>query len=167
MQIDNVLQRTQAQDPKGPAPAEAGKDTSPLKSTDSPKPKVDTVTISEQARKLQATEAELQLLQQEPTDKAGSRSALVDAAKAKVSDGNFLLDEVVNGTAEQILNSGALSDLINNDNPLVRARLAQTGTLAAGEDKLAQVKERIASGYYNSSEVVDQTAEKILEDLLG
>ena len=167
MQIDNVLQRTQAQDPKGPAPADAGKDASPLKSQDSPKPKVDTVTISEQARKLQATEAELKLLQQDNTGQAGSRSELVNAAKAKISDGNFLLDEVVNGTAEQILNSGALSDLINNDHPLVRARLAQTGTLAAGDEKLAQIKDRIASGYYNSSEVVDQTAEKILENLLG
>ena len=167
MQIDNVLQRTQAQDPKGPAPADAGKDTSPLKSQDSPKPKVDTVTISEQARKLQATEAELKLLQQDNTGQAGSRSELVNAAKAKISDGNFLLDEVVNGTAEQILNSGALSDLINNDHPLVRARLAQTGTLAAGDDKLAQIKDRIASGYYNSSDVVDQTAEKVLENLLG
>ena len=69
-------------------------------------------------------------------------------------------------TAEAILKSGALSDLINVEQPLVRAMLAEAGDFEAGEEKLAQIKERIQSGYYNSPEVAEDIAEKMIEDLL-
>lgn len=141
MKIDPGIQRTKAQDQKKTSQIDTGKETAKPKAPDSLKLKSDQVTISEQARSLQRVDTDL-------------------------TSGKPITDEVVERTAEAILKSGTLSDLINIDQPLIKAMLTETGDLEASEEKLALIKERIQSGYYNSPEVADNIAEQLLDDWL-
>jgi len=166
MKIDPSIQRTKAQELNKKTQLEPGKETTKSKSPDSSTLKTDKVTISEQARSLQRAESELKILKKELDTPSPVRQDKVKLARSKLASGQLITDEVVEKTAEAILKSGALPDLINIDQPLVKAMLAETGDLKAGEEKLAQIKERIQSGYYNSQEVAEDIADRILEDLL-
>jgi len=167
MKIDQVLQRTQAQDIKNPTQTENAKDVAKAKSQAGPRIKTDTVTISEQARNLQRTESELKTLHDGIDEQSVIRQDKVAIAKAKLAAGQLEIDQVVEETAEAIHQSGALSDIINGDHLLMRARLSQTENLEAGAEKLAQVRQRIKSGYYNSPEVANEIADRMMEDLLA
>jgi len=141
MKIDPGIQRTKAQDQKKTTQIDTDKETTEAKAPSSPKLKADKVTISEQARSLQRVDTDL-------------------------VSGNLITDEVVERTAEAILKSGTLSDLINIEQPLIKAMLAETGDLEASEEKLALIKEKIQSGYYNSPEVAENIAEQLIDDWL-
>jgi anti-sigma28 factor (negative regulator of flagellin synthesis) len=167
MKIDPSVQRTKAQDPNKKTELEPGKETTTSKTPGSSTLKTDKVTISEQARSLQRAESELKILKKDLDAQTPVREDKVELARSKLASGNLITDEVVESTAEAILKSGTLSDLINIDQPLIKAMLAETGDLEASEEKLAEIKERIQSGYYNSPEVVGDIADKMLEDLLG
>lgn len=168
MKIDHLLQRTKAQDPQKNQLLETAKET--VKSGKAARDgaaKVDTVTISEQARSLQRTQGELQVVR-DSTDARQSRQDRLAQIKAQIASGEYKVDDkLVAGTADAILKSGALSDLVNAEHPLARARLADSGALDSDPDKLARIRQRIDSGYYNSSEVSDTIAERMLEDLLA
>ncbi len=166
MKIDHLIQRTKAQDPKKNQQLEAaGKETAGgNKAAKNGTLKVDTVTISDQARSLQRTQAETQTLKQGPE----SRQQRIESLKTQVADGRYQVgDKLIEGTAEAILKSGALGDLVNAEHPLARARLAEAGTLESNQGNLDRVRQRIASGYYNSPEVAGSIAEQMLDDLLG
>lgn len=141
MKIDPGIQRTKAQDQKKTTQIDTDKETTEAKAPSSPKLKADKVTISEQARSLQRVDTDL-------------------------VSGNLITDEVVERTAEAILKSGTLSDLINIEQPLIKAMLAETGDLEASEEKLALIKEKIQSGYYDSPEVAENIAEQLIDDWL-
>jgi len=167
MKIDHILQRLKSHDLNNQAKAEDIKEAAKSKGKSSGKLITDTVSISEQARSLQRAEAGLKALKSHLDAQSSVRKDKVELARARIAGGKLLIDEVVEGTAEAILKSGALSDIINKDMLLLRARLSGTRSPEAGAEKLAQVKERISSGYYDRPEVVDDIAETILEDLLG
>ena len=141
MKIDPGIHGTKAQDQKKTTQIDTDKETTEAKAPSSPKLKADKVTISEQARSLQRVDTDL-------------------------VSGNLITDEVVERTAEAILKSGALSDLINIEQPLIKAMLAETGDLEASEEKLALIKEKIQSGYYDSPEVAENIAEQLIDDWL-
>ena len=141
MKIDPGIQRTKAQDQKKTTQTDTDKETTEAKAPSSPKLKADKVTISEQARSLQRVDTDL-------------------------VSGNLITDEVVERTAEAILKSGTLSDLINIEQPLIKAMLAETGDLEASEEKLTLIKEKIQSGYYDSPEVAENIAEQLIDDWL-
>lgn len=141
MKIDPGIQRTKAQDQKKTTQIDTDKETTEAKAPSSPKLKADKVTISEQARSLQRVDTDL-------------------------ASGNLITDEVVERTAEAILKSGTLSDLINIEQPLIKAMLAETGDLEASEEKLALIKEKIQSGHYDSPEVAENIAEQLIDDWL-
>ncbi len=141
MKIDPGIQRTKAQDQKKTNQIDTDKETTEAKAPSSPKLKADKVTISEQARSLQRVDTDL-------------------------VSGNLITDEVVERTAEAILKSGTLSDLINIEQPLIKAMLAETDDLEASEEKLALIKEKIQSGYYDSPEVAENIAEQLIDDWL-
>ncbi len=141
MKIDPGIQRTKAQDQKKTNQIDTDKETTEAKAPSSPKLKADKITISEQARSLQRVDTDL-------------------------VSGNLITDEVVERTAEAILKSGTLSDLINIEQPLIKAMLAETGDLEASEEKLALIKEKIQSGYYDSPEVAENIAEQLIDDWL-
>ena len=104
MKIDPGIQKTKTQDPKKTTQIDTDKETTKAKAPSSPKLKADKVTISEQARSLQRVDTDL-------------------------ASGNLITDEVVERTAEAILKSGTLSDLINIEQPLIKAMLAETGDI--------------------------------------
>ena len=168
MKIDHLLQRTKAQDPQKNQLLETAKET--VKSGKAAKdgsPKVDTVQISEQARSLQRTQGDPKM-RPDGADNELSRQDRIEDIKAKIASGEYKVDDkLVEGTADAIIKSGALNDLVNAEHPLSRARLADSGALESDPDKLSRVKQRIDSGYYNSSEVTDKIAERILDDLLS
>ena len=168
MKIDHLLQRTKAQDPQKNQLLETAKESAKnAKAAKDGAPKVDTVTISDQARSLQRTQGDLQAAT-DGQQASQTRQDRIAEIKAQIASGQYKVDDkLVEGTADAILKSGALSDLVNAEHPLARARLAESGTLESDPDKLAQVRQRIDSGYYNSSEVTDTVAERMLEDLLG
>ncbi len=167
MKIDHLIQRTKAQDPKKNQQLEAaGKETAGgNKAAKDGTPKVDTVTISDQARSLQRTQAETQTLKQGGLE---GRQQRIESLKTQVAGGQYQVDDkLIEGTAEAILKSGALGDLVNAEHPLARARLAEAGTLESNQGNLDRVRQRIQSGYYNSPEVAGSIAEQMLDDLLG
>jgi flagellar biosynthesis anti-sigma factor FlgM len=166
MKIDHLIQRTKAQDPQKNQQLEAaGKETARgNKAAKDGTLKVDTVTISDQARSLQRTQAEIQ------THKQGleSQQQRIESLKGQVANGQYKVDDkLVDKTAEAILKSGALGDLVNAEHPLTRARLAEAGTLESDPDNLDRVRQRMQSGYYNSPEVAESVAEQMLGELLG
>ncbi len=166
MKIDHLIQRTKAQDPKKNQQLEAaGKETARgNKVAKDGTLKVDTVTISDQARSLQRTQTEIQTLKQG----LESRQQRIESLKTQVASGQYQVDDkLIEGTAEAIIKSGALGDLVNAGHPLARARLAAAGTLESAPDNLDRVRQRIQSGYYNSPEVAESIAEQMLDDLLG
>lgn len=170
MKIDHLLQRAKAQDPKKNQQLEEASKEAAKNSKAAGKDatlKVDTVTISDQARSLQRTQAEIKALKEGLETKQG-RQERIQLLKQQIASGEYKVDDkLVEGTAEAILKSGALGDLVNAEHPLARVRLAESGTLESDPDKLAAVRQRIESGYYNSDEVADTIAERMLEDLLG
>ena len=166
MKIDPGIQKTSGQDPNKTQRIEKGKESAGNKTSGSLNVKTDKVTISEQARSLQRTDSELKTLQKDIDAQSQVRQDKVELAKSRLASGNLINDEVVEKTAEAILKSGALSDLVNIEQPLLRTMLAEADDFEAGEEKLAQIKERIQSGYYNSPEVAEDIAEKMIEDLL-
>lgn len=162
MKIDHLLQHTKAQDAKkNQQLLETSKETvKNAKTASDGSRKVDTVTISDQARSLQRTQSQQDVQQ--------TREERLAQIKAQIASGEYKVDDkLVEGTANAILKSGALGDLVNAEHPLARARLVDSGALDSDPDKLARIKQRIDSGYYNSSEVSDTIADRMLEDLLG
>ncbi len=166
MKIDHLIQRTKAQDPKKNQQLEAaGNDTARgNKAARDGTLKVDTVTISDQARSLQRTQAEMQV----HTQGLESQQQRIESLRNQVASCQYKVDDkLVEGTADAILKSGALGDLVNAEHPLARARLAEAGTLESDPSNLDRVRQRVASGYYNSPDVTDSIAEQLLDDLLG
>ena len=164
MKIENLFQRTNAKNLKDQAAVDKAKDA-PAKPKDSAGGgsgtlKIDTVTISEQARNLQRSQIE--------TTAPPARADKVQSAKAKVDSGELVSSQMVDKTAEAILSSGALGDIVN-------ARRLSAGVGQSGVDRLSdngsanldEVKQRIQSGYYNSPGVVDSIAESMINDILA
>jgi len=170
MKIDHVLQRTKAPDLNQPSKTDPAKETGTVKGQSGLKIKTDTVIISEEARTLQRAESELKA-QNYDIETADTQTPVrkdkVEEARAKIAKGQLFLDKVVEDTAEAILKSGTLEDIINSDKLLQNSKLSGIKVPQAGAENLAAIKEKIQSGFYNSPEVVDKIAERMIDDLLA
>ncbi|HUU28760.1 MAG TPA: flagellar biosynthesis anti-sigma factor FlgM [archaeon] len=166
MKIDPSLQGTKAPDLNKQSKTEPAKEAAATKDQVAGKLKTDTVVISEEARTLQRTESELKAHLDQMETASTVRRDKVELAMAKIAGGQFIIDDVVDGTAEAILKSGALSDIINSDK-LAQARLSGMKSLQASPEKLAAIKERIESGYYNTPEMAGKIADSIMDELLA
>ena len=170
MKIDQLLQGTTSKNLKEQSPVEKAKDGA--SKTGSGKSaggalKIDTVTISDEARNLQRSIGETRT-EQKQTNAVDIRQGKVQAAKAGIADGSLLSDEVVEKTAEAILESGDLGDII--DSRKLSAGVGRSGVediQGADAGRIDEIRQRIQSGYYNSADVVDNIAEKMLDDLLA
>jgi anti-sigma28 factor (negative regulator of flagellin synthesis) len=170
MKIDHVLQRTKAPDLNQTSKTDTAKETGTVKGQNGLKIKTDTVIISEEARTLQRAESELKA-QNYSIGTADTQTPVrkdkVEAAKAKIAAGQLLLDKVVEDTADAILKSGSLEDIINSDKLLQKRKLSGIKAPETGADNLSAIKEKIESGFYSSPEVVDKIAERMIDDLLA
>ena len=167
MKIDHLLQRANSKNLKDQSPVEKAKETTgkigqenaaggPLK--------IDTVTISEQARSLQRAQNEPQAPE---SDRGAVRSEKVNAAKAGLENGSLLSDKVVEQTAEAILESGDLGDIINSRRLAAGLNGSGVDNLSDDPGRLEEIRQRIQSGFYNSSEVAEKIADSMMEDLLA
>ena len=173
MRIDQALNQTQAQDLGEKAKVEKNdlqEQPKLAEKTSTGSSKGDTVVISEQARNLQKTETNLKTnTTAETTTDQSVRQDRVDAVKAKVESGAYVDDELVNRTADKILNSGSLNDVVKDE---IKVQGNDTGQIKLEDpvddsEKLNEVREKIKSGFYNSTEVVDGVANNILENLMA
>ncbi len=171
MKIENFLQRTDAKSLKDQAPLDKAREGAVKGAKDGSASgvlRVDTVTISEQARNLQRTQGENPAIQGQEEQEAEVSQEKVQQARTGLAQGQPLSDEVVEKTAEAILASGALSDIINTRRLAAGAgRSGLDSAAVSDEDRLQHIRERIDSGYYNSSEVTSGIADRMLEDLLA
>ncbi|MEA1996747.1 MAG: flagellar biosynthesis anti-sigma factor FlgM [Gemmatimonadota bacterium] len=167
MKIDHALQRTKAQELEKQSKTEKSRDAVKKKDPDGRKIRTDTVTISEKARSLQRTDNKLKVIGNRSETASPVRRDKVELAKAKIQSGELSIDKVVEGTAESILKSGAISDVIDRDKLQNHDGLSSVETPEASPQRLAEIKERIKSGYYDSPEVTERIADNILDDLLG
>ena len=170
MKIENYLQRTDAKSLKDQSPVEKAKDTAAKTGKEgvSGSLKIDTVTISEQARSLQRALGETAVSQPAGEKPVEVREDKVQAARNGIASGAPLSDEVVEKTAEAILSSGALSDIINARRLAAgagRVNLEEAGL--SDDERMQQIRQRIDSGYYNSPEVASSITDSMLEDLLA
>ncbi|MEA2063176.1 MAG: hypothetical protein U9P14_05720 [Gemmatimonadota bacterium] len=171
MKIDHVFQRNRspALDIKEKSKAEKpAKDASsaPLKDESCRALKTDTVDISETARSLQRTDSEMNIQQDLGDPGALVRQDNVLAAKAKVLSGSLLSDEIVSKTADAIINSGSLDDIIKGDEVKARFEDLKEVVAGAGESKLTGIRQKIEEGFYDQPEVTDKIAGDIMENFL-
>ena len=89
------------------------------------------------------------------------------AAKTKVDSGKLLGDEVVERTAEAIMKSGSLADIVKGKELMARLVGQEDEVSESRQSKLAEVKQKMESGFYDSQEVTEHVAGKIIEDLLA
>lgn len=167
MKIDHHLQRTDSKNLKDQTPIEKARDGAGKTGQEKPVAgplKVDTVTISEQARSLQRAQNASQGMQARDDS---IRPDKVKAARTMIQSGALMSDKVVEKTAEAILESGDLGDIIN-------ARRLTAGLGGSGVDRLSddpnrldEIRQRVQSGFYNSPEVTDRIAESMMDDLLA
>jgi len=167
MKIDHVDQGNKAHDLKEKAKAEKAKEATPAKETSGGKPKTDTVVISEQARSMQRTEAEMKAWKSRLASDPGLREDKVVAAKDKVDSGKLLNGEVVEQTAEAIIKKGSLTDIVKGKELLALLVGQEDEISETRQSKLDEVKQKMESGFYNSQEVTEHVAGKIIEDLLA
>ncbi|MCE5273059.1 hypothetical protein LLH00_17415 [bacterium] len=171
MKIDNFLQRTDAKSLKDQAPVDKPREGAVKGAKDGSASgvlRVDTVTISEQARNLQRTQGENPALQSQEEKEVEVSQDKVQTARTALAGGLPLSDEVVEKTAEAILTSGALGDIIDSRRLAAGAGRSGLDSVAGpDEDRLQQIRQRIDSGYYNNSEVASGIADRMLEDMLA
>ena len=167
MKIDHVSQRDKAHDLKEKAKVDEAKEATSSKEAGGRKIKTDSVTISEQARSMQRTESEMNVLKSRLESDPAIREDKVLAAKAKLDSGRLLSDEVVEKTAEAIIQKGSLADIVKGKELMARLAAGEGEISESRQSKLDEVRQRIESGFYNSQEVTEQVAGRIMDDLLA
>jgi len=167
MKIDHVFDRNKAHDLKEKTKAEKTKDPSTTKGKSGRALKTDTVVISEQARSLQRSESEMKVRKSPLDSEPGIREDKVGAAKAKIAGGRLLSEQVVERTAEAIMKSGSLADIVKGKELIARLVGAEDEVSGSDKSKLDEVKQKIEAGFYNSPEVAEHVAGRIMDDLLA
>ena len=95
------------------------------------------------------------------------RQARVEAARQRVASGYYDRPEVREAIADAVLNSGVV-DSVGRE--AQQARTAQRGLSDVPdvrEDRVAQARERVDTGFYNSDGVRTQIADRFLNSLVG
>jgi anti-sigma28 factor (negative regulator of flagellin synthesis) len=168
MKIDHVYQRDKTKDLQEQTKVEKSvPEKGAEKGVESGKQKTDSVIISEQARSLQRTESEMEILKKRLEGDPSIREDKVIAAKAKIDSGSLLSGEVVDKTAEAIMRSNSLADIIKGKDLITRFGAEGEEVGESRQAKLDEVRQRMDEGFYNSPEVTEEIAGNILDDLLG
>ena len=127
-------------------------------------PSGDEVQISAEARELKENFENLKIQAQVPTDDSQAR---IESAKQRIASGFYNQDEILEQTADKILKSDHFRAVIQGS--------IETGSLVtispdASEvrtEKVHLARSRMAEGYYQRSDIVTVTAEKIIKDLFA
>jgi flagellar biosynthesis anti-sigma factor FlgM len=124
----------------------------------------DVVQISDRARTLKSQQEATATALKETPD---VRQARVEQVKARVSEGYYDRPEVRQAVADSILNSGVMKEVVSEKKQANAAKSAMARTPDVREDKVAQAKQRVASGFYDTEEVRKKAADGLIEGVLG
>ena len=123
----------------------------------------DVVEISSAAQKLGAQSVSRSDL----NSVSDVRQARVEAARQRVASGYYDRPEVREAIADAVLNSGVV-DTVGKEVLQVRdARQQMADVPDVREARVAQAKQRVATGFYDSNGAKTQTADRMLDALIG
>lgn len=128
----------------------------------------DSVVFSDKAKQLQETEQILRfaLKKLEQLDEI-RRDKLADV-RDRVDSGYYLSDEVDDEVANRVFSREEIRQVIQREQEVERwtqsvKQLDTEDSVEVDLEKIRAIREKIAAGEYDSPEILDKTAEKILE----
>ncbi|MCL1826844.1 MAG: hypothetical protein FWG20_02280 [Candidatus Cloacimonetes bacterium] len=126
----------------------------------------DKSVLSEDALKLQATEVILQTALQKLHEMDQINDTNFADIKEKIQDDFYSSDQVLEQVVNDIFTDEEIHSLVEKRQIAQKYitelhKLDEADTL--GEEKVALVKERLASGYYDSDEIIDQVAGELVD----
>ena len=125
--------------------------------------KGDTVEISKAARALGA-----QSVSRADLDSVGDvRQARVEAVRQRVAAGYYDLPDVREAVAEAILGAGVVDSVGEEVRQVRSAQDHLVDVPDVREDRVSEARQRVAAGFYDSAGVQTQTADRILDALIG
>lgn len=123
----------------------------------------DVVEISSAARKMGAQPVSRSDL----NSVSDVRQARVEAARQRVASGYYDRPEVREAIADAVLDSGVV-DTVGKEVQQVRDARQQVAEVPdVREERVAQAKQRVATGFYDSNGVKTQAADRVLDALIG
>jgi flagellar biosynthesis anti-sigma factor FlgM len=123
----------------------------------------DVVQISDRARTLKSQQETAAAALGETPD---VRQARVAQVKARVAEGYYDRPEVRQAVADSILNSGTMTEVAAEKRQANTAKASLASTPDVRQDQVAQAKQRVASGFYDTPEVRKKTVDGLLEGIL-
>ncbi len=131
----------------------------------------DRVEFSDQAKQLQETEQILRFAMEKLEKYDELRSDKLDEVREKLDSDFYYGDDLNEDISEKIISPRELMNTVR-DNLEVREYMNRFEEMDAVEEevdteKLVEIRNRIAEGFYDDPEVLDKTAEKLIELLRG
>lgn len=123
----------------------------------------DVVQISDRARTLKSQQETAAAALKETPD---ARQARVEQVKARVAEGYYDRPEVRQAVADSILDSGVMKEVASERRQVNIARASAADVPDVRVDQVAQVKQRVASGFYDTEEVRQGLADGLLDRML-
>jgi anti-sigma28 factor (negative regulator of flagellin synthesis) len=95
------------------------------------------------------------------------RQSRVEAVKQRVASGYYDRPEVREAIADAVLNSGVVDEVAQEVRDVRTSKRELASVPDVREERVAQARDRIATGFYNSGGVKSLVADRILENLIG
>ena len=95
------------------------------------------------------------------------RQARIDAVKQRVAEGFYDRPEVREAIADAVLDSGVVEGVRQEARQVGEARSEIENVPEVREDRVEQARRRVASNFYDSANARVETANRILENIVG
>ncbi|OGG46638.1 MAG: hypothetical protein A3F84_17865 [Candidatus Handelsmanbacteria bacterium RIFCSPLOWO2_12_FULL_64_10] len=123
----------------------------------------DVVQISDKARTLKSQQETATAALKETPD---TRQARVEQVKARVAEGYYDRPEVRQAVADSILDSGVVKEVAAERRQVNVARTSMSDVPDVRTDQVAQAKQRVAGGFYDTPEVRQKMVDGLLDGVL-
>lgn len=95
------------------------------------------------------------------------RQARIDAVKQRVAEGFYDRPEVREAIADAVLDTGVVEGVRQEARQVGEARSEIENVPEVREDRVEQARRRVASNFYDSANARVETANRILENIVG
>ena len=95
------------------------------------------------------------------------RQSRVEAVKQRVESGYYDQPEVREAIADAVLNSGVVDAVAREIQEARSAKQELANVPEVREDRIAEAKERVETGFYDQAGVKAQIADSVLDNLIG
>ncbi len=131
----------------------------------------DRVEFSDQAKQLQETEQILRFAMEKLEKYDEVRSEKLDEVRERLESDFYFGEDMNEDISQKIISPRELMNTVR-DNLEVREYMNRFEEMDAVEEeidteKLVEIRNRVAEGYYDDPEILDKTAEKLIELLRG